>query len=143
LPNTPFLDTQIPTWNNIPMKNKSNSMYLIAGSMVMIILAITITTILENRSKQTTDVRARASSTSNLELTGTTESIDLNTGTLTVSRVQFATGNPTDLGTWTVTPPVGFRITDARLGSSLVMKIKADTFLADTHTFTATEIKVQ
>lgn len=109
----------------------------------MILLAITVTTILENRSKDSTDVRARASSTQNLEMTGVASSVDTSTGTIQVDHVKFKMDYGIDLGTWTVTPPIGFRITDARPGTTLTMKVKAETFLADNHTFSATEIKVK
>ncbi|MEK7129807.1 MAG: hypothetical protein AAB803_02195 [Patescibacteria group bacterium] len=119
---------------------------LLFGSIGLIVLAITVTTILE-RTKQTAggeDVRARASATGTLTMKGIVSAVDETKRVVIVDNVQFedqaATGK--NLGTWTVTPPGSFNLTSLYTGAKVALIVNPTTFLASTKTLTALEIKV-
>lgn len=119
---------------------------LLFGSVGLIVLAITVTTILE-RTKQTAggeDVRARASATGTLTMKGIVSAVDETKGVVIVDNVQFEDQATTgkNLGTWTVTPPKTFSLASLYSGAKIALTVKPTTFLAATHTLTATEIKV-
>lgn len=120
---------------------------LLFGSVGLIVLAITVTTILE-RTKQTAtneDVRTRASATGTLIMKGIVSAVDETKGVVMVDNVQFedqaASGK--NLGTWTVTPPASFNLASLYTGAKVALTVNPTTFLAATRTLTATEIKIQ
>lgn len=118
-------------------------MYL-AGSVVLIIVAIAVTAVVNRfRSPDTSaDIRTKAGTTTTLQFTGTVTSVDENKGTLEVSNLQFADGSSADgSSTWTVTPPPGVSISSLS-GAKITFTVAPSTFLIATHTVTATQITV-
>lgn len=120
---------------------------LLFGSVALIVLAITVTTILE-RTKQTAtneDVRTRASAVGTLTMKGIVSSVDETKGVVIVDNVQFEdqASAGKNLGTWTVTPPSTFNLASLYSGAKVALIVNPTTFLAATRTLTATEIKIQ
>lgn len=122
---------------------------LLIGSLVLIVLAIGMVAILDKTtSKQdsTTDVRARAAVTKNLMVNAIVESVDENTGHITVQNVYFAdnsrSGEAKDMGTWIVTPPVSFDTSILAPGTKVSIGVDAKSFLAIKRTMTAATITV-
>ncbi len=117
---------------------------LLFGSVGLIVLAITVTTLLE-RTKQTAggqDVRTRASATGTLNMKGIVSSVDEVNGVVIVDNLQFTGESAKSLGTWTVTPPANLNLASLSPGASVTLIVNPSTFLAATRTLTALEIKV-
>jgi polygalacturonase len=82
-------------------------------------------------SKQdaTTDVRARAATAKNLMVNATVESVDENTGKITVQNVYFSdtsrSGEAKDMGTWIVTPPDSFYTATLSPGTKVAIGVDA------------------
>lgn len=128
-------------------KKKGGSFLYFFGSVAMIVAAVALTALI-NFSKTdstTTDVRARASANT-LQLTGTVVSTDETTGIIIVQNVQFAeesrSGPGKNLGTWQVTPPPSFAISQAFPGAQLTITIQAASFDINLREVTATQITV-
>ncbi len=126
------------------MASFKHAQAIFIGSVVFIILAIGFISLLGNTrsSVPATDTRAKAGVTATLKLSGIVSSINDTKGVIIVNNLQFldATSN---LGTWTVTPPSGFIIGSVGPGSRVTLTVNPATFLAATHTLTATQIKVE
>lgn len=128
-------------------KKKGGSFLYFFGSVAMIVAAIALTALI-NFSKTdstTTDVRARAGANT-LQLTGTVVSTDETTGIIIVQNVQFAeesrSGPGKNLGTWHVTPPPSFTLSQAFPGAQLTITIQAASFDINSREVAATEITV-
>lgn len=124
-----------------------NKNMLLVGSLVLIVLAIGMVAIIDKTtSKQdaTTDVRARAATSKNLMVNATVESVDENTGKITVQNVYFAdnsrAGEAKDMGTWIVTPPDSFNTASLSPGTKVAIGVDAKSFLAIKRTMTAATI---
>lgn len=126
------------------MQKKSNTMLYIGVSIALIIAAIAATAIVNNsRSGSSEDIRAKAGVTSTLRVAGTVTSVDEGKGTFVMSNFHFTTSeNPTNMGTWTVTPPQGFNLGSISSGSKITMTIDPATMLAESSTVTAIQITV-
>ncbi len=114
------------------------------GSVGLIVIAIALVAILDKTSSTTTsqtDVRARAATANTLQFNGTVSSVNAGTGKIIVSDLYLASvsrsGDPTNLGVWTVTAPPNFDVTTISPGANIVIGIDASTFLATSHTLTA------
>lgn len=110
--------------------------------VTLIVGAIIFTTVLSQTksTSPTSDVRARAAAEKNLRLTGTVESTDTTSNTIVASGVQFEDSNSTNLGTWTVTAPTTYSVSELTVGSKILISADAKTFLAANKTMTATSI---
>ena len=119
---------------------------LLLGSVLLIILAIALVSLISKTgsSKTSGDVRARAGVTKTLELTGTVNSVDEEKGTLIVEGVYLSdknrAGEPQNLGTWTITAPGTFNFASVFPGQEVVIGIDAATFLVESQTVTALTI---
>ncbi len=82
-------------------------MLFLLGSLGLVIVAILFSFII-NKTKSdspTTDVRARASAVSTLEMLGTVQNFDANRGVVVLTQVAFASDPDKNLGVWTVSVP--------------------------------------
>lgn len=119
---------------------------LLLGSVLLIILAVALVSLLSKTgSSQTgTDVRARAAVTKALQLIATVASIDEEKGTLVVDDAYLSdknrAGEPENLGTWTVTTPGTFNFASVFPGQQVIIGIDAATFLVESQTVTALTI---
>lgn len=141
-----FLDSQSTKWNNGHMEKRKRRYSLLFYGSVGLILFATLMAVLLNRLQPTSssDIRAKAGVLSTLKITGTVTTVNDMDGTIVVSNVQFLDqkqGSKT-LGVWTVTPPPKFSLRDISPGVKLTLTIDAKTFLATTHTVTATTITI-
>lgn len=126
------------------MHKKANSLLYIGGSLMLILAAIAVTTILNRTSNSAdgVDVRAKAGVANTLQLTGIVASVSQSTGTLAVDNVMFASSTNNDnLGLWTVSSPL-VDLSTFPVGSKITLTVDATTFLVTTHTMTATQIKI-
>ena len=118
---------------------------LLFGSVGLIVLAITVTTILE-RTKNASggeDVRTRASATGTLKMKGIVSQVDETKGVVVVDNLQFETQDSKSLGTWTVTPPANVNLASLYPGASISLIVNPNSFMASTKTLTAMEVKLQ
>ncbi len=122
-------------------------MYL-AGSVILIIAAIAVTTVV-NRfqpSDSSGDIRTKAGTSNSLQFTGIISTVDENKGIFTVDNLQFAYKSTADnaslLGSWTVTPSPGVNLTSILPGTKIAITVVPSTFLIRTHTVTATQITI-
>lgn len=125
------------------MKDKGNSMLYFVGSVLLIIVAIVFTAILDSTrgSEPSGDIRARAGNLSTVNMSGTISSADETQGVLVVDNLQFKRGTKKNLGTWTVTPPASYTLSRAVPGKKITLAVDPTTFIAMTHTLTATSLK--
>lgn len=125
------------------MFTKSNSVWIFAGSVGLIILAIALLPLIERvrTTGSSTDVRARAGSTSTLKFTGILSEIDPSNGLIIVSGLHFEDNPNLDLGLWTVSVPPGFSMTTLTPGKKITITVNAKTFVVTSHSLTATAIK--
>ena len=117
---------------------------LLFGSVGLIVLAITVTTILD-RTKQTSggeDVRTRASATGTLNMKAIVSSVDETKGVVIVDNLQFQSEGSKSLGPWPVPPPATVNLTSLYPGATIPLIVNPATFLASSKTLTATEIKM-
>lgn len=116
---------------------------IFVGSVMFAILAVGFITLLGSTNRQSTeDVRAKAGATATLKLTGTVSSVDATKGILIVDGMQFLDQTGGSLGTWTVTPPQSFSLTSVSPGIRVTITVNPTTFIAASHTVTATQITV-
>lgn len=126
-------------------EKKQNNILFFIGSVLLIIVAIAVSAILQKNTtsqEKSSDVRARAGVASSLELTGALSSIDESSNVFILDNVKFAGSDTQSLGTWTVSPPPNFSISSLSAAKTVRIKVNAATFLATSHTVTATEVKV-
>ncbi len=83
-------------------RKPDRTMLYIAGSVVLLILAIAATSIINSRTANDTDIRARASVQSGLEYEATISTIDFGNRTLTVDALKPLDNNMALAGTWSV-----------------------------------------
>ncbi len=116
---------------------------IFVGSVMFAILAVGFISLLGTTKQQSAaDTRAKAGITATLKLMGTVASVDNAKGVLIVSGLQFIDQTGGNLGTWTVTPPVGFSISSVSAGTKISLIVDPSTFLAASHTLTATQIVI-
>lgn len=124
------------------MKTKQlNSLPYIGASLALIIVAIVFSAFLNQRQSSSADIRARATAPGMVKVTGIVSEIDENQGTLVVDNLAFEDSTK-NLGSWTVTPPLSFSLSNAYPGVKLLMTVDPPTMLAESKTFTALEIKI-
>ncbi len=129
----------------MPIKGFKHTQTIFIGSVVFVILAIGFISLLGNiqSNRSSGDIRAKAGVAATLKLSGIVSSVDENKGVILVDRVQFLdTQDNQTLGSWTVTPPVSFRMESLGPGTKVVLTVNPTTFLAASHTLTATNITV-
>ncbi len=123
------------------MKSKAN--LFLFGSVVLILFAVVLVTILNKSSPagSSTDVRARAGTQNTLKFTGVVSSVIEAKGTIGVTRVQLAdsnrSGEPKNLGDWTVTAPAAFNFASLTPGMAVTIGIDPNTFNIASHAVTA------
>ena len=123
------------------MKSKAN--LFLFGSIIVILLAIGFVAVLGNAkpSGPSTDVRARAGNQSALQLVGIVNSVNEDKGAIGVTAVQFAnsdrSGEPQNLGDWTVTVPSAFNFASVSQGTAVTIGVAATTFNISSHEVTA------
>ncbi len=124
------------------MKPKqSNTLPYILGSLGLIVIAIIFSSILNRTSNprdDTANIQTRAAAPGLIKVTGVVTSVNAD-GTIVVSNLRF-TDSTKSLGTWTVTPPAGFRTGSALPGAVLTITVDPPTMLAAKRTLSATEI---
>lgn len=130
------------------MKKSGNSVFYLAGSVILIVVAITATALVNvtrTPRGESVEVRAKAASAGTLRMTGVISSIDEVKGLLAVDNFRFASENGTgkSLGSWSVTPPGDFRLSSVSPGMRITLTIFPSTFLAGAHTVTASQIMIE
>lgn len=130
------------------MKKRPDALIYAIALGVLVVMGMITTAIIDRvkSSQSAADVRAKAGVTNTLKLTGTVETVDESSGTISVADVQFATesrsGKAVNYGTWTVTPPSTFNLLTANPGANIAFTISADSFNVETHAVVASQITV-
>jgi len=100
--------------------------------IIMGVVTTAIINVVKNNQSSATDIRAKAGVVNTLKLTGTVDSTDDISGTITVLNVQFAdesrSGKPVNYGTWSVTPPQTFSLSTALPGTRISFTVNSDSF---------------
>jgi hypothetical protein len=126
------------------MNKKTTSLVYIGGSLLLVVVAIAITTILNRTSSPTTqgeDIRAKAGSTNTMQVKGVVSEVDAPGSKLKLDNVTFVSSdNSSNLGLWTVSAPQ-VDLSTLPVGSKVILTIDSATFLISAHTMTATQIK--
>lgn len=119
----------------------------LGGLIIAGVVTIAIINVVKNNQSAATDIRAKAGVTNTLKLTGTVDSIDETTGTITVLDVQFAaesrSGKAVNYGTWTVTPPVTFSLMSAIPGANITFTVASDSFNVVSKQVTAANVVIK
>jgi len=124
------------------MKPKGNAILYFVGSVLLIVAAIIFVAILDNvRGSDTSDPRVRADATSTVKMSAVIMGVDETQGVVLIDNLQFRSGIKKNLGTWTVTPPAGYSLSRAVVGKKVTLTVDPTTFIATTHTLSATSIK--
>jgi hypothetical protein len=117
------------------MNKKPDAMVYAIALGALIIMGVVTTAIInvvKNNQSSATDIRAKAGVVNTLKLTGTVDSTDDISGTITVLNVQFAdesrSGKPVNYGTWSVTPPQTFSLSTALPGTRISFTVNSDSF---------------
>lgn len=133
----------IVAYNEIVKTKQLNSLPYIGASLALIVVAIVFSAFLNQRQSSGTpaDIRARATAPGMVKVTGIVSEIDENQGTLVVDNLAFEDSTK-NLGSWTVTPPLSFSLSNAYPGVKLLITVDPPTMLAQSKTFTALEIKI-
>lgn len=124
---------------------KNPNMFLV-GSVVLILLAMALVAILDRTIPKgnSSDVRARATNKQALSLIGIVAASDETKGTVQVDNLQFSdasrAGAAQNLGSWVVTPPVGFNFASVSPGTRVTIGVDAQTFQVSTHAMTAVSL---
>lgn len=119
---------------------------LLLGILFFIILAAGLVSILNRTSSNSTagDVRARAATANSLELMGTVVSTNDAKGTLLLDTVylddESRSGEPQNLGAWTITVPPGFNLASLIEGQKVKVSMEAKSFSVEDHTVSALSI---
>ncbi len=127
-------------------KSGGKGILLFYGSVGFIIIAIVFIAILDRvKTNSSTDVRAKASAKSTLEVQGTVVSVDSSTNTMTVSNLQFVNKGTSDgkvrnLGEWIVTLPEGISPSSVSPGTRVTITVIPSTMNATRHTLTAYKV---
>jgi len=130
--------------NKSVQQNKGNALFFI--SVALIFFAIIFTAILNrvSNSRSATDLRAKAGFNTNLTLSGVVSSVDPSQGVFVIDNVHFVyksrDDSQEDLGSWTVSPPQGFQLSNLSIGNKLEIIANPTTFLVTSHTVNATKI---
>lgn len=128
-------------------KSGGKGILLFYGSVGFIVLAIIFVAILDRiKPDSSTDVRAKASAKSTLEVQATVVSVDSSTNSMTVSGLQFANKGTSDgklrnLGNWTIALPQDGSASSFVPGSNITITVIPSTMNATSHTLTAYKIK--
>lgn len=127
------------------MQKKGLNVFFV-GSIGFLILALGFVTIL-NRTKSSdtgTDVRAKAGILATLKMSADVVSVDDNKGTINVDQLKFLDrgDGQLSLGAWVVTAPPTVSVGSLSVGEHVSLIVDPSTFLAQSHTLTATEIHV-
>lgn len=123
------------------MKIKGN--LLIFGSLLLIIFAVVIVSILNKNASPgaAADIRARAGNQNTLKYTATVASVSEAKGTINVTNLQLTdtsrSGEPQNLGDWTVFVPPNFNLSSAAPGTVIVMGLESSSMNVTSHEVTA------
>lgn len=136
-----LLDRTIRRWNNKIYMNKTGTLFLFIGSVILIFVAIIFTAVID-RSKQSggSDTRARAGRTGDMVLIGQIENYDEAKNVLYVGNMQFADTEGKSLGTWEVIVPSDFNSARFPAGTKVRITASPATFQIGTKTVTAQAI---
>ena len=120
--------------------------FFFLGSIGFLILALGFVTLLgRTKSSDTgTDVSAKAGITSTLKMSADVVRVDDNKGSIQVDQLKFLDRGEgqLSLGAWVVTAPPTVSVGSLSQGDHISIIVDPLTFLAQSHTLTATEIRV-
>lgn len=132
----------------MPKRDKNDSNILYYVTVALIFGAIILVAILNRVTNKNagSDVRARASVTGGLRITGTVGTVNIGSNAFTLLNVMFdgdATQSKKEsLGDWTITPPPDFDLATLSPGSEVVVSANPTTFLVTSHTAAANKIDI-
>jgi hypothetical protein len=124
-------------------KKPDRTMLYIAGSVILLVVAIAATSIINNRPSSEADIRAKASLQTGLTYEAIVNSVDASTGTLIVENLKPTDNGMALTGTWSVTMPSDMSLTGITAGTSVQITIDSKTFNIQTHTLGAKKVEVK
>lgn len=130
------------------MNKKPDALVYIVALGALIVVGIVTTSIINvvKTKEGSADIRAKAGTLNTLKLTGVVTSVDEAAGTIIVSDVQFdqtsRSGKAVNYGTWTVTPPNTFSISQAVPGIKIAFTISSTSFNVSSKQVAAVSVTV-
>lgn len=125
------------------MNNKPDrSMLYIAGSVILLGIAIAVTSFINSRPASQIDIRAKASVESGLVYEGIVSSIDAATGTLSVDSLKPIGSGVTLNGTWTVQVPSGIPSNNMSVGAKVRMTVDSKSLNIQSRTMSVKKINI-
>ena len=118
-------------------------MLYIAFSVVLLIVAIAVTSFINNRPASETDIRAKASLQTGLTYNGIVNSVDPSTGALVLESLTPTDNGMALSGTWTVQAPSDVSLGSVSVGSKVQVTVDSQTFNIQSHTMGVKKIEVK
>ena len=124
-------------------KKPDRTMLYIAGSIILLVVAIAVTSIINNRPSSEADIRAKASLQTGLTYEAIVNSVDASTGTLVVENLKPTDNGMALSGTWNVTIPSDISLVGVSAGTNIQLTIDSKTFNIQTRTMGAKKVELK
>jgi len=121
-------------------KKPDRTILYIAGSVILLIVAIAATSYINSSASSKTDIRAKASVQTGVVYEGIVNSVDTGAGTLLVESVKPQNGGMALSGTWTVLIPPTVSLGEFSAGMGVLITVDSKKFNIQTHTVEAKNV---
>jgi|GEM_PF-6682394 len=122
-------------------KKIDRSMLYIAGSVILLVVAIAATSYINNRPVTEGDIRAKASLQTGLTYEAMVNSVDTSTGTLVLENLKPTDNGMALSGTWNVKVPSDISLTGISTGTTVQITIDSKTFDIQSRTMGAKKVE--
>jgi len=116
-------------------------MLYIAGSVILLVVAIAATSYINNRPVTEGDIRAKASLQTGLTYEAMVNSVDTSTGTLVLENLKPTDNGMALSGTWNVKVPSDISLTGISTGTTVQITIDSKTFDIQSRTMGAKKVE--
>jgi len=123
-------------------KKPDRTMLYIAGSVILLVVAIAATSYINSRPATEGDIRAKASLQTGLTYEATVNSVDTS-GTLVVENLKPTDNGMALTGTWNVTVPSDTSLAGISAGTNIQLTIDSKTFNIQTRTMGAKKVEIK
>lgn len=124
-------------------KKPDRTMLYIAFSVVLLIIAIAVTSFINSKPASETDIRAKASLQTGLTYNGIVNSVDPSTGVLVLESLTPTDNGMALSGTWTVQAPSDVSLSSVSVGSKVQVTVDSQTFNIQAHTMGVKKLEVK
>ena len=124
-------------------KKPDRSMIYIALSVIFLITAIAVTSVINSRASTQTDVRAKASVQAGVIYEGIVNSIDLATNTFVIESLKPVDNGMILSGIWNVQAPSTVSLSDVSIGVRVQITVDSKSFDIQNHTMSVKKVEVR